>query len=117
VQSTVIDMAAYGSALLRGSKGVVLPETLALMTSDQYRPDKRLPGWGLAFGVQERGPHRAFGHGGSVFGGWNSYLGILPHLDAAIVLHEPDVRRFRRDRCPTVINAFLGIEEELAGGD
>lgn len=113
VQSTVIDMATYASALLRGCKGVVRPETLALMTSDQYRPDKRLPGWGLAFGVQERGPHRGFGHGGTVFGGWNSYLGAFPDLDAAIVLHANIMSDdFDGIVVPTVINAFLGIESD-----
>jgi CubicO group peptidase (beta-lactamase class C family) len=113
VQSTVLDMATYATALLRRSLGVVKEETFKAMTSDQYRPDKRLPGWGLSFGVHDRGPHRGFGHGGAVFGGWNSYLGVYPDLNAAIVLHTNLMSDdFDGVVVPTIVNAFLGFGDE-----
>lgn len=87
VQSTVLDMLTYASALLKQSKGIVNPETFARMTADQWRPDKRLPGWGLSFSVRGEGKTRHFGHGGSVFGGWNSYLAVFPELNIGAVVH------------------------------
>lgn len=113
VQSTVLDMTTYATALLRDSSGIVKPGTLRAMVSDQHRPDMRLPGWGLSFGVQERGQNRAFEHGGAVFGGWNSYLGVFPELDAAIVLHTNLMSDdFGGVVVPTLVNAFLGIGGE-----
>jgi CubicO group peptidase (beta-lactamase class C family) len=113
VQSTVLDMATYAMALLSGSRGIVRTGTFQAMVSDQYRPDSRLPGWGLSFGVQERGPHRGFGHGGAVFGGWNSYLGVFPDLEAAIILHTNLMSDdFDGVIVPTLVNAFLGIGDE-----
>jgi CubicO group peptidase (beta-lactamase class C family) len=114
VQSTVTDMGRYASALLRGANGIVKPETFAAMTADQWRPDKRLPGWGLGFAVRGGGKGRRFGHGGSVFGGWNSYLAVFPELDAALIVHLnlfSDV--FDRLVTPPLVDAFLGSSDKL----
>jgi CubicO group peptidase (beta-lactamase class C family) len=109
VQSSVVDMGRYASALLRGSRGVVRKETFTAMTGDQYRPDKRLPGWGLGFSVRGEGPAYHFGHGGSVFGGWNSYLAVYPELDAAIILHANMYSdSFDRTFVPFALSAFIG---------
>jgi CubicO group peptidase (beta-lactamase class C family) len=115
-QSTVTDMATYACTLLRDSGGIVRPETFARMTADQYRPDKRLPGWGLSFGVQERGPYRAFGHGGAAFGGWNSYMNVFPDLDAAIIFHMNLWSNSFESMTPYVINAFLGLDDAAPDG-
>jgi CubicO group peptidase (beta-lactamase class C family) len=112
VQSTVLDMLTYASALLRGSRGLVRPETFAQMTSDQWRPDKRLPGWGLGFSVHSPGGHRMFGHGGSVFGGWNSYLAVFPDLDIGMVFHTNGwADAYDSTFVPRAIGAVLGSDE------
>jgi CubicO group peptidase (beta-lactamase class C family) len=117
VQSTVADMATYAAALLRGSRGIVRPETFAAMTSGQYRPDPRLPGWGLSFGVQDIGRHRSFGHGGAVFGGWNSYLVVFPDLDSALVFHTNLMTdEFDSIFAPRIVRAFLGLEDAPLDG-
>jgi CubicO group peptidase (beta-lactamase class C family) len=113
VQSTVLDMLAYASALLRQSKGIVKPETFAQMTSDQWRPDKRLPGWGLSFSVRGDGKTRYFGHGGSVFGGWNSYLAIFPGLDLGVVVHTNGWSdNYESTVMPRALAAVIGQAEE-----
>lgn len=114
VQSTVTDMGRYALALLRAACGIVRQETFAAMTADQWRPDKRLPGWGLGFGVRGGGRLRRFGHGGSVFGGWNSQLTLFPQLDAALIIHiNLYSDSFDRLIAPPLIDAFLGFKEEL----
>jgi CubicO group peptidase (beta-lactamase class C family) len=109
--STVSDMARYASALLRGSRGVVRPETLAKMSRDQWRPDARFTGWGLGFHVRETAGHRSFGHGGAVFGGWNTALEVFPDLDAALVFHTNLWSDwFDTVVVPRILEAFLGAE-------
>lgn len=113
VQSTVVDMMTYASALLRGSRGIVKPETFAEMTSDQWRPDKRLPGRGLSFSVRDAGGHRCFGHGGSVFGGWNSDLAVFPELGMGVVVHTNGwADNYDSTVVPRAIAAVLGSEAE-----
>ncbi len=113
VQSTVADMLTYASALLRGSKGIVKQETFAQMTSDQWRPDKRLPGWGLSFSVRGEGRYRNFCHGGSVFGGWNSYLAIYPELDIGIVAHTNGWSdNYESTVMPRTIASVLNLQPE-----
>jgi len=87
VQATLPDMARYASALLRHGAGIVRTETFDAMVADHWRPDPRLPGWGLAFGVRDHYGRRRFGHGGSFFGGWNSYLGVFPEDGLAVLIH------------------------------
>lgn len=116
-QSTVTDMCAYASALLRASKGVVRPETFAEMVKDQWRPDRRLPGWGLSFALRTVGGHRMFGHGGSAFGGWNSYLAVFPDLDAGLVLHTNSWSdAFDTAVTPRLLRAFLGYADPAFTG-
>jgi CubicO group peptidase (beta-lactamase class C family) len=114
VQSTVTDMCRYAAALLRGTHGIVNTATFAAMTADQWRPDKRLPGWGLGFGVRGGGKQRRFGHGGSVFGGWNSFLTVYPELDAALIVHMNLFSdAFDRLVTPPLVDAFLGASDQL----
>jgi hypothetical protein len=85
------------------------------MTSDQWRPDPRLPGWGLGFSLRGEFSAFHFGHGGSVFGGWNSYLAVYPELDAAVILHvNLYADNFDRNVVPHVLAAFTGQDEEPA---
>lgn len=114
VQSTVVDMARYASALLRNSEGIVRPETYAAMIADQWRPDKRLPGRGLGFGMRGEGETWHFGHGGSVFGGWASYLAVYPELNAALILHSNlYFESFDAGVVPYMLQAFTGAEDTI----
>jgi CubicO group peptidase (beta-lactamase class C family) len=113
VQSTVLDMLTYASALLRGSRGIVRTETFAQMTADQWRPDRRLPGWGLSFSMRNPGGHRMFGHGGSVFGGWNSYLAMFPELDIGMVFHTNGWSdSYDSTFVPRALSAVLGLGDD-----
>jgi len=113
VQSTVLDMCTYASALLRQARGIVRPETFAQMTSDQWRPDRRLPGWGLSFSVRSTGGHRMFGHGGSVFGGWNSYLAVFPDIHIGLVFHTNGWSdNYDATFVPRAVAAALGAQDE-----
>jgi CubicO group peptidase (beta-lactamase class C family) len=87
VQSTIPDMCRYAAALLDGSSGIVKPETFVRMTSPQWCPHPRLYNMGLTFFRRLRWGHHTFGHGGSIFGGWNSQLIVLPDQDVALVAH------------------------------
>ncbi len=118
VQSTVTDMGRYAEALLRGGDGIVKPETLQAMTSDQWRPDSRLPGWGLGFAVRGSGRERRFSHGGSVFGGWSSFFAVYPELNAALIIHlNLYYDAFDRLITPPLVEAFLGAAPELPPSD
>jgi CubicO group peptidase (beta-lactamase class C family) len=107
VQSTIPDMARYASALLRRGEGIVRAETFEQMVSDQWRPDQRLPGWGLAFAVREYCGHAGFSHGGSAFGGWNSYMAVFPAEKRALLIHMNLMYdRFDTVLVPRIIGAF-----------
>ncbi len=86
-QSTIPDMARYAAALLRGGGGIVSPQTLALMTEDHWRPDKRLPGRGLGFGLGEFAGRPSFGHTGEYIGGWHSDMRVFPQQNTAVLVH------------------------------
>ena len=87
VQSNIPDMARYASALLRGSGGIVRPETFAAMTSAQFVVDPRMETWGLSFGRVPRCGRASIGHGGAFFGGWNTNLSVFPDDNIAVLLH------------------------------
>jgi CubicO group peptidase (beta-lactamase class C family) len=111
VQSTVPDMALYARALLRGGSGVVQTATFRSMTSGQWQPDARLPGWGLGFRVADIAGHREFGHGGAVFGGWNTRLAVFPDLDAALLIHINVSLDLFEVLVSRLVYAFLGHED------
>lgn len=120
VQSNVLDMARYASALLRGGAGIVKPETFAAMTSAQHGGDPRLAQWGLSFArvplpVAGQSPsswRTLIGHGGAYYGGWNSHLDVLPEANIGVVQHmnvmmdEPSPV-FRR-----ILRAVFGVEQK-----
>jgi CubicO group peptidase (beta-lactamase class C family) len=87
VQSTVPDMCTYAAALLRGSGGIVRPETWQRMIRPQYCPNDKFYSMGLTFFRKNRWGYDSIGHGGSMFGGWNSQLIVFPNDDLAFIAH------------------------------
>jgi CubicO group peptidase (beta-lactamase class C family) len=87
VQSTIPDMCKYAAALLRNGRGIVRPETFTSMTSPQYCPHDKFYNMGLTFFRKRRWGYETIGHGGSMFGGWNTQLIALPDEDVAFVAH------------------------------
>jgi CubicO group peptidase (beta-lactamase class C family) len=88
IYSTTRDMARFAAALTRGGANehgsVLEPATLATMYEPHYRPDPRLPGWGLGFFRVEADGHRVIGHDG-ILPGFNSTLVVAPDDGVAIV--------------------------------
>ena len=87
VHSTIPDMAAYASALLRKGLGILAPETFDRMVAAQWSPDERLTTMGLAFFLEERFGRRTFGHAGGIVGGWNTRLTVVPDAGLAVLVH------------------------------
>lgn len=87
VQSTIEDMCRYGAALLRQSGGIVRPDTFDQMVSPQWCPNDKLASVGLTFLRKPRWGRPTFGHGGAIFGGWNTQLVVLPDDDIAFIAH------------------------------
>jgi CubicO group peptidase (beta-lactamase class C family) len=81
IYSSPADMGRYLAALLRGGAGehgpVLQPATLASMFQPQFQPDPRLPGMGLAFGLDEQGGHPTAGWTG-VLSGFLSAMVVAP---------------------------------------
>jgi CubicO group peptidase (beta-lactamase class C family) len=89
IYSTTRDMARFAAAVMGGGtneRGSVLEAaTLAAMFEPHFRPDPRLPGWGLGFARGEAaGPHRIVGHDG-ILPGFNSALFMAPDDRVAVV--------------------------------
>jgi len=86
--STTSDIARFMTALMRGGAnghGPVLdPAALARMFDAHYRPDPRLPGWGLGFIRAAAGAHRVVGHDGFV-PGFNSKFLVAPDDGVGVV--------------------------------
>ncbi len=81
--STVDDLCAFARMLLRGGGGVLSPDFVAAMTSDQLTAEQRAPGagfldddlsWGYGVSVTTQGPRT-----GSF--GWAGGLGTSWHVD------------------------------------
>ena len=87
VQSTILDMALYATALMDRGAGIVRPETFQRMAAHQYGEDERLMGWGLSFQRRRRFGRPALEHGGGVGGGWNTLMSILPEDSLAVLVH------------------------------
>lgn len=84
IYSTTRDVARFAAAMV-GERGQVLrPATLATMFAPQFRPDPRLPGWGLGFARAAVGGHRVVGHDG-ILPGFNSTLLAAPDDGLAVV--------------------------------
>ncbi len=79
IYATMEDIAGYGSALLRGSHGLVTPAALSQMWTAP------IPGatYGLGFQLGDLDGHRTVGHGGALYG-YSSSLILVP--DAGIGL-------------------------------
>jgi CubicO group peptidase (beta-lactamase class C family) len=88
IYSTTRDIARFAGALMGGGGNqhgsVLQPATLATMFESHYRPDPRLPGWGLGFARAEAGPHRMVGHDG-ILPGFNSTLLVAPDDGVGVI--------------------------------
>jgi CubicO group peptidase (beta-lactamase class C family) len=88
VYSTTRAMARFAAALMAGGvneHGLVLePTTMAMMFEPHFRPDPRVPGWGLGFARAEAGGHRLVGHDG-ILPGFNSALFVAPDDGVGVV--------------------------------
>ncbi|MCH8186135.1 MAG: beta-lactamase family protein [Chloroflexi bacterium] len=87
VQSSIIDMAKYASALIRKGGGIVQPSTFEEMVSPHWCPDGRLGSVGLTFFRKERFGRQTFGHGGGIVGGWNTHITVVPEAEVAVLTH------------------------------
>jgi Beta-lactamase len=87
IYSTVRDIARFAALMGGGAGGhgsVLQPATLAAMFEPHFRPDPRVPGWGLGFACGEAGGHRVVGHD-RILPGFNSTLLVAPDDGLAIV--------------------------------
>jgi CubicO group peptidase (beta-lactamase class C family) len=88
IYSTVRDMARFAAALMGGGDNehgsILEPATLAAMFEPHFRPDPRVPGWGLGFARGEAGGHRVAGHDG-ILPGFNSTLLVAPDDGLGVV--------------------------------
>ena len=88
IYSTTRDIARFAAAVMGGGANehgsVLQPATLATMFEPHYRPDPRVPGWGLGFFSGQAGGHLVVGHDG-ILPGFNSTLLVAPDDGVAIV--------------------------------
>jgi CubicO group peptidase (beta-lactamase class C family) len=88
IYSTTRDIARFAAAVMGGGtneRGSVLEAaTLATMFEPHFRPDPRVPGWGLGFARGEAGGHRIVGHDG-ILPGFNSALFVAPDDGVGVV--------------------------------
>jgi CubicO group peptidase (beta-lactamase class C family) len=96
VYSTPRDMARYVGALLDGGRnehGAVLkPGTLGSMFEPHFRPEPRLPGFGLGFFRSDLGGHIAVEHDG-ILPGFDSQLVVVPEDGVGIIAFANGARR------------------------
>ena len=86
VQSTMLDLGRFASALLRHADGIVRPETFAKMIAPHWCPDRRLTSQGLGFVRSHRFGRFAIVHAGGVQGGWVTMLTVLPGDNIALIM-------------------------------
>ena len=114
VQSNIVDMAKYASALLRRGGGIVQPSTFDQRVSPQWCPDDRLTSIGLTFFRRKRFGFETFSHGGGVTGGWNTHMTIVPDADLAVLTHmNLSFDRFSSTE-GEILRAALGASERPA---
>lgn len=124
VQSTIPDMAAYASAILRGGIApdgtpLVRPETFAAMTAPQHGADPRLSRWGFSFALtplcvagQDPASWRTLvGHGGAYYGGWNSHLDVSARDNIAVVQHMNIMMDEPGPVFRSILRAVFGVEQ------
>ena len=88
VMSSLEDMCVFTKSLLNKSAGVVSNETFDTMLEVQYAPDPNLSTrMGLGFQLKTIFGHSAFGHNGSISGGWNTVMLLLPESNLGIMIH------------------------------
>jgi hypothetical protein len=85
--STARDLARFAAALTGGNDAhnrFLRPVTLATMFEPHFRPDPRIPGWGLGFARSDAGGRRVVGHDG-ILPGFNTTLWAAPADGVAVV--------------------------------
>ena len=89
--SNVKDMCKYTAALMNGGENengrILQPETLKLMMTPQTGSviDERVFKMGLAFMIEDFGPHQAVEHGGG-WPGFISSMRVVPEEDLAVLV-------------------------------
>ena len=89
VFSSVNEMALYLAALMNGGANeygrVLKAETLQMMMTPQLETDLRVFGMGLAFWLNQFGPHLVAGHGGSL-PGFISDMKVAPEEKVGVIV-------------------------------
>jgi CubicO group peptidase (beta-lactamase class C family) len=123
VYSTPRDMARYLAALLGGGTGahgaVLQPATLAAMFEPHYRPDPRIPGFGLGFFRTNLGGHLAVEHDG-ILPGFDAQLLLAPDDGVGVMAFANGARRGMHWLGPEVgglLRRLLGVPDEVIRTD
>jgi hypothetical protein len=123
VYSTPTDMARYLAALLAGGANehgsVLKPETMAAMFEPQYRPDPRIPGFGLAFFRADLGGHLAVEHDG-ILPGFDSQIFLAPGDGVGMMAFANGARRGMHWLAPEVaglLRRLLGVHDAVIRTD
>ena len=121
--STTSDIARFAAALMRGGTsghGPVLdPAALAGMFETHYRPDPRLPGWGLGFVRAEAGGHRLVGHDG-ILPGFNSKFLMAPDDGVGVVAFTNGSKgafMWLETEFDELLRDLLGVPDEVVRTD
>jgi CubicO group peptidase (beta-lactamase class C family) len=118
VLSSLADMARYAQWLLHGGSGprgnVLRAESLAEMTTPQYRVDPRLAAIGLAFFLDDLGGHRVFGHDGNNPGFASSLLVAPDDGVGVVVLTNTASFVGTHALATTVLRELLDVDDPVA---
>jgi CubicO group peptidase (beta-lactamase class C family) len=123
IWSTPRDMARYVAALLGGGTGehgaVLEPTTLASIFEPHYRPDPRIPGFGLGFFRADLGGHLAVEHDG-ILPGFDAQIILAPDDGIGVVAFANGARRGMHWLAPELgglLRRLLGVPDEVIRSD
>jgi CubicO group peptidase (beta-lactamase class C family) len=121
--STPRDMARYAAALLGGGTGghgaILQQETVAAMFAPHYRPDPRIPGFGLGFFRTDLGGHRAVEHDG-ILPGFDAQLLLAPDDGVGVIAFANGARRGMHWLAPeagSLLRRLLGVGDLVVRTD
>ena len=121
--STPRDMARFLAALLDGGAGehgaILEPGTVATMFAPHYRPDPRIPGFGLGFFRSNLGGHLVVEHDG-ILPGFDAQLMLAPDDGVGVLAFANGARRGMHWLAPEVgglLRRLLGVPDEAVRND